>query len=352
LNADRFTVNDEPIDNLFMRRLRPTFQGAMDENWQGTLQLDFGQGVVGVTDNTTVRWCNFQYTGIEQTHVTVGSFKTFFSREFLTLGPHVQLIERTAVGDNNFGNPEYLIGIGWDHMLPDRKLAYYVNAGAQDQEQGAGQMTFRSPTNAPSGVNQGFVVAGRIDFAPIGEMEYDVAQLGVSPSYDPGDFHTDAWLVMLSTGAYGWWNDGDSNNTSMTTATAPDLQQAYGIEFSGGVRGHGFSADAEYQFINGELYDGTYTDGLYLDGATDLNKFSLNGGYMLPGTRVELVSGWMIMDASNYEVPVTATTVGINWYIKGKADIRYALTYAMVENTAGSPENNGGIVRLQGQFVW
>ncbi len=171
----------KPSDNLFMRRLRPTFQGAMDDNWQGTLQLDFGQGVVGVTDNTTVRWCNFQYTGIEQTHFTVGSFKTFFSREFLTLGPHVQLIERTAVGDNNFGNPEYLIGIGWDQMLAGRKLAYYVNAGAQNYEQGAGQMTFRSPTNAADGSNQGFVVAGRIDFAPIGEMEYNVAQLGFLP---------------------------------------------------------------------------------------------------------------------------------------------------------------------------
>jgi hypothetical protein len=132
---------------------------------------------------------------------------------------------------------------------------------------------------------------------------------------------------MLSTGAYGWWNDGDSNNTSATTSTAPDMQQAYGIEFSSGVRGHGISADAEYQFINGELYDGMYTNGLYQDGATDLNKFSLNGGYMLPGTRVELVSGWMIMDASNFEVPEKVTTVGANWYIKGKADIRYALTY-------------------------
>ena len=58
----------------------------MDENWQGTLQLDFGQGLDGELDDTTVRWCNFQYTGIERTHVTAGSFKTFFSRSFSTLG--------------------------------------------------------------------------------------------------------------------------------------------------------------------------------------------------------------------------------------------------------------------------
>jgi hypothetical protein len=36
-------------DEVFFRRLRPTFEGGLNKDWQGILQLDYGAGQDGTT---------------------------------------------------------------------------------------------------------------------------------------------------------------------------------------------------------------------------------------------------------------------------------------------------------------
>jgi hypothetical protein len=342
-------------EQLFFRRLRPTIMGGIGD-WQGIIQMDFGAGADGTVYSTTVRWVNFQYTGFEQAHATFGSFKPWFSRELLTLGPHLQSIERSPVGDTNYGNPDYMIGFAWDHMLPNRKIVYYASVGLEDHQQEVTQMQMRSPANAASGSNQGVLVTGRLDFFPFGELPSD-SRLLHTPSqiaYNRGDFHTDAWRALVSTAVYGWWNDGNSNpftsNGTSTSTTNADLNQAYGVEVSGGLRGYGVSADVEYQFVRGDLLAPTFTGGLYVNGRTNMNKFAVNGGYMLPHD-IELVGAWSMVDASGFQHTLMETKVGFNWYLM-KYAVRLSADYSFVNNNNGVPGNNIGVVRALAQYVW
>jgi hypothetical protein len=342
-------------EQLFFRRLRPTIMGGIGD-WQGIIMMDFGAGEDGTTYSPSIRWANFQYTGFYQAHATFGSFKPWFSRELLTMGPHLAFIERTPVGDTNYGNPDFMIGFAWDQMLPNRKAAYYLSVGLEDHVQGVTQMQMRSPAYAASNANQGVLFTGRADYYLIGEMPYDSRPLHETPPimYNQGDFHTKAWRAMVSTAAYGWINDGNSNpftlNGVSTSTTQADLDRAFGVEVSGGVRGYGLSADVEYQYGHGDLLARDFTGGLYVNGQTNMNKFAAIGGYMLP-RNVELVGAWSVVGASGFERALTETKVGVNWYVM-KYGLRFAATYSFINNNNGIPGNNLNVARALAQFVW
>ena len=135
-------------DGVFFRRLRPFLYGAINKDWQGIIQLDFGNGFEGQDAKTSIKWAYMEYLGFEsnqQTSLKIDSFKPPFSREFLTLGPRLQQIERKAVGMNWFGRPDYMIGIGLNRMTPDRKVAYALAAGSMSINPRADRIFFRCP---------------------------------------------------------------------------------------------------------------------------------------------------------------------------------------------------------------
>jgi hypothetical protein len=345
----------QATEQLFFRRLRPVIMGGMDD-WQGIIMLDFGAGEDGTTYNTSIRWANFQYNGFYQVHATFGSFKPWFSRELLTDGPHLNTIERSPVGDTNYGNPDYTIGFAWDQMLPNRQFLYYFSVGLEDHPQSVTQLQMRSPAFVTSGVNQGVLVTGRLDFYPFGRMPYDSRPLYTPPPsvYFQSDFHTQTWRTIVSTAVYGWWNDDNSNPFTShgvsTSTTNADLDRALGVEVSGGVRGFGVSADLEYQYVRGDLLAGNFTGGLYVNGRTNMNKLSCTGGYMLPRD-VELVSAWSMVEATGFARTLTQTTVGVNWFVK-KYAVRFSATYSWLDNNNGIAGNNIGVARALAQFVW
>jgi hypothetical protein len=347
--------HSQATEQLFFRRLRPVIMGGMDD-WQGIIMLDFGAGEDGTTYNTSIRWANFQYTGFYQAHATFGSFKPWFSRELLTDGPHLETIERSPVGDTNYGNPDYMIGFAWDQMLESRKLAYYASVGLQDHDQSVTQMQMRSPAFVASGANQGVLVTGRLDYALLGEMPYDPRPLNTPPPpyYFQSDFHSTSWRALVSTAMYGWWNDGNSNpfysHGVSTSTTNADLDRALGVEVSGGIRGFGFSGDVEYQYIRGDLLPSGFTGGLYVNGRTNMNKLGVFSGYMLPRD-VELTGGWAMVDATGFVRPMTVTQVGVNWFVR-KYSIKFAATYGWQDNVNGTPGFNQGVARALAQFVW
>lgn len=125
--------------------------------------------------------------------------------------------------------------------------------------------------------------------------------------------------MLVSTTVYGWWNDGTSNpytvNGVSTSATNADLDRALGVEVSSGLRGFGFSAKVEYQYVRGDVVAQGFTGGLYVRGGTNLHKFLASSGHMLP-CDIELAASWSIVEATGFQKALTHTTIGVNWYVK------------------------------------
>lgn len=344
-----------PLDNdIWLRRLRPTLAGGFNEDWQAIIQIDFGAGASGDTYEVTVRWANFQWVGLKNAHLVMGSFKNWFSREFITLGPQLQFIERTFVGENTYGNPAYTIGLGWDHIVANERVFYAVNIGAQDVSTDAAKMQFASPANGSGTDNDGWSAAARLDFYALGRAKPDKPPLGyrLSP-YDRSDINdSQSWLLSFSLAAYAWWNQGSNNGEcgNSDPSTCVDLQNSVGLEVSGGLRGHGFSGDFEYQYVRGNTVEEGYTGGLYADGQTSLQKATLGAGYLVVPKHLELAAGWSILGASNYDNPWNRVLVGVNGFVIGYS-IRFSADYVREINAMGAGQN-GNLFRVQAQFVW
>lgn len=355
---------DSSMDNIFFRRLRPFFYGAYNKDWQGIIQMDFGEGFEGQDLKTSVKWAYMEYLGFEanqQSSLKIGSFKPYFGREFLTLGPHLQTMERTFAGIQWYGTPDYMMGLGFTRMTPDRKMSYGVTAGTMSINQRPDRIWFQSPQNETTSTdNTGYLVSGRVDFYPFGEMPFNPKPLTAN-AFDRSDFHnTQAWRVMMSVGGYGWWNNDDNNKGTTGTCNVSgnnvcpnglaDVSQVYGVEVSGGLRGHGFSGDVEYQRIHSDLRT-SFTGGLYRNGNTDLNKFTVNGGYMIYRDKIELAGSYAVMTANNFPSDWNSYRAGLNWFVHEYA-IRFSADMTFNTNaygTTGAWENVG---RLQAQFAW
>ena len=183
---------DPNTDSIFFRRLRPFFYGAFNKNWQGIIQMDFGDGYEGQDLKTSIKWAYMEYLGLEanqQSSLKIGSFKPYFGREFLTLGPHLQTIERTFAGIQWYGTPDYTMGLGFTRMTPDRKVSYGITGGTMSLNQRPDRIWFQSPQNeTSSNVNTGYLVSGRVDFYPFGEMPFNPKPLTAN-AFDRSDFH-------------------------------------------------------------------------------------------------------------------------------------------------------------------
>jgi len=343
-----------PENDIWLRRLRPTLAVGFNQNWQAILQLDFGAGASGDTYRVTVRWVNLQWVGLDNAHLVFGSFKNWFSREFITLGPQLQFIERTFVGDNTYGNPAYTVGVGWDHIIANQRVFYAANIGMQDADTDASNMQFSSPANGSSTDNHGWSASARLDFYALGRAKPDKPPLGYKLSpYDRSDItDSQSWTLSFSVAAYAWWNQGDNNGQcgNPDPSTCVDLQTAFGIEASGGVRGFGLSADVEYQFVRGNTVEGDFTGGLYLDGRTDLQKATVAAGYMVVAKHLELAAGWSVLDATNYGTPWHRVLVALNGFVIGY-NIRFSADYAREINVMGTAQD-ANVFRTQAQFVW
>jgi phosphate-selective porin OprO/OprP len=350
-------------NGVFFRRLRPFLYGAMNKDWQGIIQMEFGNGFEGQDAKPSIKWAYMEYLGFEanqQTSLKIGSFKPPFSREFLTLGPRLQQTERT-VGMQWYGTPDYMIGIGLNRMTPDRKVQYAIAGGSMSINPRADRMFMQMPlNNTSSDNNEGWMAAGRLDYYPWGEMPFDPKPLASENAYNRGDFnHTQYWRLMLSGAAYAWWNNNQnnlSNNTGNpdgngTLSTNQDVRSTYGFEGSAGLRGFGFSGDIEYQYVHGKLLNQNFTGGLYQNGTTGLHKFAVNGGYMVYKDEWEPTVTFSILDASNYASVWTQTTIGVNWFIH-HYDIRVTANYAFNNNVSGVPGQWENAARIQTQFAW
>jgi len=315
-------------DDIFFRRLRVRVAGTVHKDWLGKVEWDMGKATGDNEVSIKETW--MQYGGWENMKLRIGNSSFPFSREFMTPFTKQQLVERTFVGDLNYGTPDKNVGL---HLLGNnnsKKITYRASAAFGSVQSDSSKLRFNTPVNETSGYVDGYIIGGRIDYHPLGFVKFQ-----------QGDF-SGKTRYTLGVAAYAWSNDGD------LIVNNEDVDSIAAIELSGGFRSHGFSVDVEYNNFDAETVDTTLTSGLYKNGKTTLNNAAIEGGYMF-NNKVELVAGYQAQDADNYATSWNRSSLGANWFIKGN-DIKVQLTYRMGENLDGVSGNDKDEIFLQTQF--
>lgn len=333
----------DSTDELFFRRLRPYIEGSIHKDWKGKFQFDLGKAED--ENEVAIKDAYMVYKGFGNVEVLLGNANFPFSRELLTSSKYQQLVERTFVGDHNYGTPDRNLGLHLSGELMEKKITWGASFTSASIDPDAKKLDFDTPVNRNDDFNDGWMYGGRVDFHPMGMVKFS-----------QGDFERDKFKAVVGVAAFGWSNDDDNNTytdeNDMTTSSSKfDVDSVVGFEVSGGVRVAGFSVDAQYNMFNAETVDPVVTGGLFQDGETDLKNFSVEGGYMIIPDRLELVAGWQTQDADNYEDNWNRTELGVNYFFK-KHDIKLQLTYRIGENLDGAPGNDEDEFFLQAQYVF
>ena len=317
-------------DEVFFRRFRPYIEGSLHKDWLGKFQWDMGKA--SGSNEVAVKDAYMQYKGFDGMKLTVGNAKTAFSREFLTSSKKQQLVERTFVGDHNYGSPDRSLGLHLSGTNSD-KLTWGATLASASIDPSSSKLDFDSPVNKDSDFNEGWIVGGRVDFHPFGVLKFS-----------QGDFDGDT-KATIGVGAFSWSNDDD------LLEHAADIDTVTGFEISGAFRAAGFSVDAQYNLFDAETVDSTFTSGLYVNGETELENWAIEGGYMVMPKKLELVAGFSSQDADGYATEWNRTELGANWFLH-KHDIKVQFTYRMNEDKDGTPGNDEDEVFVQTQYVF
>lgn len=328
-------------DEIAFRRLRPYIEGSSHKDWKGKIQWDMGKA--SVDTELGIKDAYFQYTGMSNAKITIGNANFPFSREFLTSSKYQQLVERTFVGDHNYGTPDRNVGIHFTGNTESKKVTWGASGAIAAIDPDAKKLDFETPIRGNQDFNEGFMIGGRVDFHPFGKLKFS-----------QGDF-SGKTKATIGVAAYSWSNDGDNDTYSTGGDNFPSIEKAdvdsvTGLEVSGAFRAAGFSIDAEYNSFDADTVETGFTGGLYKNGATTLTNAAIEGGYMINDT-IEIVAAYQTQDADGYATAWNRTSVGANWFIN-KHDTKVQLTYRMGESLNGVENNDEDEVFLQTQFVF
>ncbi|MGH9382247.1 MAG: porin [Thermoanaerobaculia bacterium] len=331
----------DSTDELFFRRVRPEFNASINEDWDSRVQLEVGEAE---DDNElSLRDVYVVYKGWEGVTLTMGNQKPPASREFLTSSNEQQLVERTFVGDHNYGDLDRVLAAQLKGKPADGKLQWAVAAGSASIDPDASRLDFDTPVNRNSDFNEGWVLAAGLDFFPMGEVKFSQGDL------ERGDTRV-GFRIYGST----WSNDGDNDTYTEDGVSIDegkvDIDSVTG--FGGGIalRSHGLSVDAEYRQADADTVPGDFTGGLYRFGETTLDAYALEGGYAF-SERFEIVAGYSSLDADNYEDSWNATSVGFNTFFE-QHKAKLQLTYQMGENVDGISGVDADDLFLQLQYAF
>ena len=347
--------------DVILRRLRPYIAGSVHPDWKGKFQWDMGDAEDG--NEIAIKDAYMEYTGIKNLKVFLGNAYFPFSREDITSSKHQQLVERTFVGDHNYGSPERNVGIHLHGHNGDKKFTWRASFAQAAIDPSNKKLDFDTPVNKNSDFNLGWIYGGRVSYHPFGFLKMS-----------QGDFKRQQ-KATISLAAFKWANNDDVQNVSKsssttanitggctmacpvttvttTTASTSDVDDVTGIEISAAYRNMGISIDAEYNRFDASLKNGTVTSGLYKKGDTTLENWSVEGGYMVVPSKLEIVAGYQSQDADGYQDEWTRASVGLNWFV-AKQDIKYQLTYRQGSNVNGVSSNSDeNELFAQAQYVF
>ncbi len=337
------TTKNTISDEVFFRRLRPYIEGSLYKDWKGKFQWDMGKAEG--TNEIAVKDAYFQYKGIKNHKLTFGNANFAFSREFLTTSKKQQLVERTFVGDHNYGTPDKNTGIHFSGHAISNMLNYAASFAAANIDPDDKKLDFDTPVNANDDFNQGWMTGARFSVQPLGKVKFSQGDFSGKPRVD------------IAVAGFSWVNDND-NNTYTDPVTGihlggskVDVDSVVGTEVSLAFRGWGLSADAQHNIFTAKTVDNTYTGGIYENGDSRLSNTAMELGYMVWPKTIELVAGQQSMKADTYQKTWTRTSGGINWFLHGH-DIKIQATYRQGKNLDGVKNNNANEMFVQGQYVF
>ncbi|NIQ11727.1 MAG: hypothetical protein GWO23_19705, partial [Gammaproteobacteria bacterium] len=233
----------ETVDEVFFRRLRPYIEGSIHKDWKGKFQFDLGKATDG--NEIAIKDAYMQYKGFDGFKITIGNANFPFSRELLTSSKKQQLVERTFVGDHNYGTPDRNAGIHLTGGFMDKKVTWGASIASASIDPSSSKLDFDTPVNRNSDFNEGRMFGGRVDFHPFGYLKMS-----------QGDFKREEIKATVGVAAFNWETDEDN------LVNAANVDSVTGFEVSGAFRGYGFSLDAEYNTFNSETVDSSFTGGL------------------------------------------------------------------------------------------
>lgn len=345
----------ETSDEMDFRRLRLYIEAGINEDWSAKFQWDMS----GATDDNelSVSDAYISYKGIPDIKLLIGNADFAFSREVLTSSKKQHLVERTFVGDHNYGTPDKNLGVHLRGNHFDKKITYGLSLASSSIDPTSSKLDFDTPVNRNEDFNEGFIYGGRVDFHPLGNLKFS-----------QGDFSGET-LATIGVAAFVWNNDDDNNTrTDGTTALdapladggiacAPacskaDVDSVTGFEISAAVRGGGFSLDAQFNTFDGDTIDPAITSGIYKDGETTLESLAVEGGYMVVPGKLEVVAALESQDADNYQTKWKRNSIGANYFIDGH-DLKVQLTYRDSDNVDGiKVDGDSEEVFVQMQYVF
>ena len=326
-------------DKLFFRRLRPYIEGSAHKDWKGKFQWDMGKSTTEIKD------AYLQYKGIEDIKISIGNANFPFSRELLTSSKKQQLIERTFVGDHNYGTPDRQAGIHVEGSSLNKTFQFKTSIaiGAIDPDNKKLDFDTVISLNKGHDWSEGPMIGARIDFFPLGHFKFS-----------QGDFADDDIKIGFGLSAFTWANDSD-NLTPYSIENEHtkklDVDKVTGLEADIAIRGFGFSVDMQYNTFNSDLVDAGITNGLYKDSSTTLENYAIEGGFMIVPEKLEIVAGYQVQDADNYAKNWDRVSIGVNFYIH-KHDIKTGVTYRQNSNKDGIDGNDVNETFLQTQYVF
>ncbi len=327
LRVDPDTAGAETADDLFLRRIRPEIEATLTENFLGVLSIDFADDGVDIKD------AYIEYSGLPFASIIVGNHHAPFSREKLTSSKRQRFVERTFIGDHNFGVPDRQMGIS---LQGGEMLQYAVGYYKAGIDPGIETLDFDTRLN-PDTQYFGDMFAGRLDLYPLGEFDMDESDFKRSP----------APKFAVGLNAYTWENDGDnvSEEEDLDPGTDYDQVQGYGVD--GALRWAGFSLDGGYFIYTSETVNPTVTGGLIERGEGDFHTYAVEAGYTIPiGTDfVEPVIGYTVLDVQALADKDQRYLAGINYFFS-EHDDKLQFTYEIgstvfaTENAFGNIDEN------------
>ncbi|TFH14981.1 MAG: hypothetical protein E4H02_08790, partial [Lentisphaerales bacterium] len=157
----------DSTDALFFRRFRPYIEGSVHEDWTGKFQFDLGKSAVALKD------AYMKYSGLGFMDITVGNAMFCFSREQLTSSKYQQLVERTFVGDHNYGTPDRQAGIHLNGKVADGLLVWNAGVAKAAIDPSNSKLDFDTVIQVDAGLDwlKGNMVGGRVELFPMGAVK-------------------------------------------------------------------------------------------------------------------------------------------------------------------------------------
>lgn len=281
-------------DRILLRRARMTIKGAFAENFDFTLQSDFGNNSIGGVAgyraqlaDAFVNWSKYDLANVQ-----IGQFKTPFGYEQLVSDTKTLTVERSL--PNDLLTVGRQIGLGVSGSVLEKKLTYQAG------------LFNGNGTNNGANDNDQFMYAGRV-----------AAQV-----WSKG-------ANRLAVGANGYTSRDTGTFTGHRTAWGVDGQATFGR----------FDAAAEYLHVLSNRISGT---------DTTADGWSLLAAYFVVPKTLQVVARYESYD-SNVKVGDTTSDnwlVGANYYLKGD-DLKLSLNYVLGD-PAGPLSDQGRLLgRLQ-----